>query len=99
MITSRFLRAHLLTNEISLPKAKLWRMDGDLRGEKITCLKGRIWITQQGDLNDYVLDAGESFWVSRPGAVVVQALEDTQIRFSRTASLGYAESVKNMTRA
>jgi len=70
-------------NEVSLRQASLWRADGDLRGEHITCTVGQIWITQKNDLNDYVLKPGKIFWVTRPGTVVVQALTDGQFNFSR----------------
>jgi hypothetical protein len=71
--------------EVGLHQAKVWKQDGDLRGETIACLQGRLWVTQEGDLNDYVIYPGESFWVTRPGTVVVQALEDGLFKFSRYA--------------
>ena len=72
-----------MLNEVILHKAALWRAEGDLRGEQITCTAGQIWVTQENDLTDYVLNPGEIFWVTRPGALVVQALKEGQFRFSR----------------
>jgi hypothetical protein len=72
----------MLNNEVSLPQARLWRAEGDLRGEQITCTAGKLWVTQKNDLNDYVLNAGEIFWVTRPGTILVQALTNGQFRFS-----------------
>jgi hypothetical protein len=72
---------HLLT-DISLAKYKTWSIDGDRRGDVITCLGGLLWITQEGDLKDYVLETGRSFWVTRPGTVVVQALDESQFKYS-----------------
>ena len=40
----------------------------------ITALKGSVWITQDGDINDHVLGAGQTFRVSGDGPVVVAAL-------------------------
>ena len=71
-----------ITTEISLPKNKLWQMDGDRRGDVIRCLNGTLWITQEGDLKDNIVDAGKSFWVTRRGSVVVQALENSQFIYS-----------------
>ncbi len=71
---------HTLT-EIKLTKYKLWTIEGDRRGDVIRCLKGSLWITQAADLKDYILEAGEEFWVTKPGMVVVQALDDSQIKY------------------
>lgn len=72
-----------MLNGISLPQTKLWSADGDLRGEKITCTAGELWVTQANDLKDYVLKTGEIFWVTKPGTILVQALTDGQFSFSR----------------
>lgn len=31
-----------------------------VRGKRLTCTAGRIWITKNGDPTDYILSAGES---------------------------------------
>jgi hypothetical protein len=80
-----------MLNEVSLHKASLWRADGDLRGEKITCTAGQIWVTQENDLNDYVLNPGEIFWVTRSGTLLVQALVEGQFSFSRFIAPGKPE--------
>lgn len=42
--------------------------------ERVTCVQGSLWVTQDGDLEDTVLAAGETH-SCRPGArTVVQAL-------------------------
>ena len=46
------------------------------RGRIISCLEGSLWVTQEQDLEDYILGPGESFMVTVPGRVIVQALED-----------------------
>jgi hypothetical protein len=87
MTVTRF-DTRALTNEISLHKAGLWHAEGDLRGEQITCIAGQLWVTQENDLNDYVLNPGEVFWITRTGKILVQALKDGDFRFSRLAA-GY----------
>lgn len=79
--------------EISLPQSKVWSAGGDLRGEKITCTAGRLWITQENDLKDYILTQGEVFWVTRSGTVVVEAIQDGQFIFSRLD--GYKQPERN----
>jgi hypothetical protein len=44
------------------------------KGVRIDCLRGRIWITDRACAGDVVLEAGESYDVSRGGDAVVQAL-------------------------
>ncbi len=68
--------------DISLPRYQTWSIEGDRRGDVITCLNGTLWITQEGDFKDYVLEAGRSFWVTRPGEVVLQALDDSCFKYS-----------------
>ncbi len=43
-------------------------------GQTILCLKGMIWLTQQNDVRDIVLGAGESFTLDRPGLALLYAL-------------------------
>lgn len=82
MTVTKFETQQML-NQISLKKAGLWRIDGDLRGEKLTCTAGQLWVTQRKDFNDYILSAGDIFWVTRPGTILVQAMKDGQFTFSR----------------
>lgn len=42
---------------------------------------GTVWLTQDGDVRDIILRAGESFRVDRGGTVLLQALEDAAVRF------------------
>lgn len=83
MVGVNFFKTHPVMNQISLRQSETWQMSGDLRGEKIACLEGKLWITQPGDPTDYILEAGENFWVTRPGKIVVQALEGGRFRHER----------------
>jgi hypothetical protein len=68
--------------EITLAKHKMWSIEGDRRGDVISCMSGILWITQEGDLKDYIVEAGRNFWVTKPGTVIVQALDDSQFKYS-----------------
>jgi len=43
-------------------------------GACIAVQAGRIWLTQTGDANDYVVDAGQRHVVARSGRVVIESL-------------------------
>ena len=65
--------------EVELRAGKFLRVDGDIRWRAIVCREGRIWITQDGDVQDHVITTGEMFLVSQPGKVIAEALVDTRI--------------------
>jgi hypothetical protein len=50
----------------------------DSRGALVRVLTGALWITQDGDPNDHFAAAGEPFRISRGGATVVQALDESR---------------------
>jgi len=59
------------------------RLAGIDRGDAIVVTQGILWVTQEGDPQDYVLSEGERFVANRHGSVVVEALTDAALRFSR----------------
>ena len=68
--------------DITLPKYRIWTIEGNRRGDVISCLHGTLWVTQEGDMRDYIVESGRSFWVTRPGTVVVQALDNSKFKYS-----------------
>ena len=68
--------------EVQMPRNSFLRVEGDSRGTKIVCRSGSCWITQKGDLKDYLLESERDFIVHRDGLIVVQALTDTEIAVS-----------------
>jgi hypothetical protein len=63
---------------IELEKRGTARMK-DVAGTRIDCVRGRIWITEQGLKDDHVLEADESYIISRNGVTVVQALRQAVV--------------------
>jgi hypothetical protein len=70
---------------VDLAAGQGWGVKGKRRQQTLFCLKGRVWVTQECDIRDYVLQEGDAFVVTLPGLVLVRALTD--------ARLGYAESM------
>ena len=46
----------------------------------LLCLDGGLWLTREGDIEDYFLSPGQSFAVRRGDRAVVQALQPSRIR-------------------
>lgn len=51
----------------------------DVQGSGVAVFSGCLWITQDGDLRDIFVEAGDSFRFDRPGRVLIQALSDSQL--------------------
>ena len=49
-------------------------------GVTIECLDGSVWITQDGNMRDVILDVGQSFCVDRMQRTLIQALATARIR-------------------
>lgn len=79
----------LLLGAHTLGKGSIDRLHRSAR-RRVACLSGSIWITQDGDLRDIVLGAGESFDLDRPGDALISALDD-----SRYLLLGEAQSARH----
>jgi hypothetical protein len=58
----------------------------DLHGWTIRAIGGSLWITQDGDPRDIILESGESFRVERCEPVVIGAFGDSDIQLCRTTS-------------
>jgi len=85
---NRFIFSNLRTPEslVDLDAGQGWGVKGKGRQQTLYCLQGSIWVTQECDIRDYVLEAGDVFLVTLPGLVMVRALTPARI--------GYAESLR-----
>ncbi len=83
----RFFLSNLSTPDeiVDLAAGQGWGVKGRRRQQTLFCLQGRVWVTQECDIRDYVLNEGDAFMVTLPGLVLVRALTP--------ARLGYAESM------
>lgn len=46
-------------------------------GRRVECLSGVLWVTQDGDRRDIILEAGDAFDFDRPAGVLISALQDS----------------------
>ena len=66
-------------NAIRLHANNFWRVNSGRRGKRIACLNGMLWVTQEGDLKDHILTAGEEFVAAQDGLVLVEAVRDASV--------------------
>lgn len=69
--------------ELHLSAQETTRLSGVDAGDAIVSTQGILWITQEGDLQDYMLHKGERFVAEKRGVVVVQAMTDAAYSFSK----------------
>jgi Protein of unknown function (DUF2917) len=60
-----------------LAKGRLRRIH-DGQGLRVQCLGGCLWLTQDGDRRDIVLEAGDGFTIDRDGDTYLSALADSR---------------------
>jgi hypothetical protein len=60
--------------ETTVHGAQALSVPGCRLGSRIRVLEGVLWITQEGDKNDYLVSAGDVFVCTRAGRVVVESL-------------------------
>jgi hypothetical protein len=51
----------------------------DAAGVRIQARTGTVWVTEEGDLKDHIIGAGDAFVISRRGRTLVQALAPSWI--------------------
>ena len=59
---------------------KILKTNGNRNRKTITCLQGQVWVTQEGDLADHVLSAGDEMITRKDGVVLIQALGNASIK-------------------
>lgn len=68
---------------VTLARGELWSRRVRTAGSTLTCHEGWVWLTREGDSRDYVLAAGDSVRLDKPGLVVVQALRTARFELQR----------------
>jgi hypothetical protein len=75
-----------LTNEkLEMARAELANFRA-ARGSTIACDRGLIWVTQEGEPDDYWLPAGEVLVVRGSGRIVIEAARASRISVQRATA-------------
>ena len=67
----------LLNGARDLAKGKIRHLHAE-RGRRVEVVTGAIWITQDGDLRDIVLESGDAFDFDRDGDALLSAFADSR---------------------
>jgi hypothetical protein len=73
--------------ETTIPRGRTLRIR-DGKGFDLKVVAGCLWVTQDGDTADTVLDAGETFRVGRDGATLMHAFKEVRVRIGYPAATG-----------
>jgi hypothetical protein len=65
--------------DTTIPRGRTLRIR-DGKGFDLQVAAGCLWVTQHGDTSDHVLEAGESFRVTRDGDTLVHAFRQVRLR-------------------
>ncbi len=68
------------SSDIQLPSNKLVALPKAPRNTRIVSVDGVLWVTQEGDEQDYLLNKGESVTLRKGGKVLIQGLTDSRAR-------------------
>ena len=71
------MRNDLMLDSNLLAKGRIRRVHRPL-GRRVECLNGTLWVTQDGDSRDIVLEPGDSFAFDHDGDALISALDDSR---------------------
>lgn len=77
-------RGEIASEEITLVGSQMMTVSGRRSGKEIRVLEGTVWITAEGDPQDYLVTAGGHFRAARRGKIVIESL-DPLSRFVMTS--------------
>ncbi len=69
---------------LALQRGEVITLD-DARGVRICPRGAKVWVTEEGDSSDFVVNPGEDFVVTRAGRTVVQAIDTTWVDLKEAA--------------
>jgi len=68
------MQIDISSSTITLAPASLLAVQ-DGAGTRVLCRTGTLWVTQEGDIRDSILSAGEVLTIRKPGRTLISALE------------------------
>jgi hypothetical protein len=75
---------YLINGSVGMPRGSLLRID-EGAGVLVYVWEGELWLTQEGSLEDHVLQAGQWFRLDCGGATLVHAFRRSVVSLSASA--------------
>jgi Protein of unknown function (DUF2917) len=72
------MNSHILPSNLRLEHQATYTV-ADAAGVQLACSEGTVWVTLDGDLNDYILEAGDSFVTQEHRRALVYAIAPARI--------------------
>jgi Protein of unknown function (DUF2917) len=72
------MQVELNSSTVTLPPTGVISVQ-DGAGTRIRCLSGVLWVTQEGELKDSIVRAGDMLTLHKPGRTVISALEQASL--------------------
>ena len=82
------MRLELQRSVVCLEAGQVLSLD-DALGTRLAAQRGTLWVTEEGEARDHIVEPGATFLIARAGRTVVQAMEPASI------SLHHAQSAAN----
>ena len=76
------MKTDLIHSATDLSRGQMLRIE-DGQGSLVLCLNGTLWLTQEGDQRDIVLEAGEEALIEHDGLSILNALSDARFVLTR----------------
>jgi len=76
--TGKAMQLQLKQPVIALESGQVVTLD-DAQGTRIVTRIGAVWVTEEGEMRDYVVGPGDQLVVARGGRTLVQALKPSWI--------------------
>ena len=80
---------HAAPRALTLAEGEAWSMQSPRAGLIIRCELGKLWVTVEGDSEDHILLAPDSFRVPTRGRVAVLALSPAAIEVTAAPHLAH----------
>lgn len=75
---TEFLEGMLVAGRQTLAAGRLLALPA--RNATLVCVEGEVWLTRDGDREDYILGAGSSLHLGQRDQAMVQALKPSRLR-------------------
>ncbi len=72
------MNTHTLPSNLRLEHQAMYSV-ADAAGVRLACSEGTVWVTLDGDLQDYILEAGDSFITQEHRRALVYAIAPARI--------------------